>query len=55
MVIGTGADIARERALEHVFGYTIINDVTARDVQKRHQQWFHGKSMDTFCPWARCW
>src|SRR5213594_597854 len=51
VVIGTaGKDIAREQALEHVFGYTVINDVTARDVQKRHQQWFHGKSMDTFCP-----
>ena len=51
VVIGAaGKDIPRERALEHVFGYTIINDVTARDVQKRHQQWFHGKSMDTFCP-----
>jgi 2-keto-4-pentenoate hydratase/2-oxohepta-3-ene-1,7-dioic acid hydratase in catechol pathway len=51
VVIGAaGKDIARERALEHVFGYTVINDVTARDVQKRHQQWFHGKSMDTFCP-----
>jgi 2-keto-4-pentenoate hydratase/2-oxohepta-3-ene-1,7-dioic acid hydratase in catechol pathway len=51
VVIGTaGRDIPRERALEHVFGYTIVNDVTARDVQKRHQQWFHGKSMDTFCP-----
>jgi len=51
VVIGTaGRDIAREQALGHVFGYTIINDVTARDVQKRHQQWFHGKSMDTFCP-----
>src|SRR5919198_856085 len=51
VVIGTaGKDIAREQALTHVFGYTVINDVTARDVQKRHQQWFHGKSMDTFCP-----
>jgi 2-keto-4-pentenoate hydratase/2-oxohepta-3-ene-1,7-dioic acid hydratase in catechol pathway len=51
VVIGTaGKDIAREQALAHVFGYTIVNDVTARDVQKRHQQWFHGKSMDTFCP-----
>jgi 2-keto-4-pentenoate hydratase/2-oxohepta-3-ene-1,7-dioic acid hydratase in catechol pathway len=51
VVIGTaGKDIARDRALQHVFGYTVINDVTARDVQKRHQQWFHGKSMDTFCP-----
>jgi 2-keto-4-pentenoate hydratase/2-oxohepta-3-ene-1,7-dioic acid hydratase in catechol pathway len=51
VVIGTaGCDIARERALEHVFGYTIVNDVTARDLQKRHGQWFKGKSLDTFCP-----
>src|SRR5512145_758316 len=51
VVIGTaGRDIARERALEHVFGYTIVNDVTARDLQKRHGQWFKGKSLDTFCP-----
>ena len=51
VVIGAGGkDIARDDALRHVFGYTVINDVTARDVQKRHQQWFHGKSMDTFCP-----
>ena len=34
----------------HVFGYTIVNDVTARDVQMRHQQWDMGKSFDTFCP-----
>lgn len=51
VVIGTGGrDIARADALRHVFGYTIINDVTARDLQKRHQQWFKGKSLDTFCP-----
>jgi 2-keto-4-pentenoate hydratase/2-oxohepta-3-ene-1,7-dioic acid hydratase in catechol pathway len=51
VVIGTaGKDIPREQALSHVFGYTIVNDVTARDLQKRHQQWFHGKSLDTFCP-----
>jgi 2-keto-4-pentenoate hydratase/2-oxohepta-3-ene-1,7-dioic acid hydratase in catechol pathway len=51
VVIGTaGCDIARERALEHVFGYTVVNDVTARDLQKRHGQWFKGKSLDTFCP-----
>ena len=51
VVIGTaGRDIPRERALAHVFGYTIVNDVTARDLQKRHGQWFKGKSMDTFCP-----
>ncbi len=51
VVIGTaGRDLPRERALEHVFGYTIINDVTARDLQKRHGQWFKGKTLDTFCP-----
>lgn len=51
VVIGTGGrDIAREAALSHVFGYTVINDVTARDLQKRHQQWFKGKGLDTFCP-----
>ncbi len=51
VVIGTGGrDIARADALKHVFGYTVINDVTARDLQKRHQQWFKGKSLDTFCP-----
>jgi 2-keto-4-pentenoate hydratase/2-oxohepta-3-ene-1,7-dioic acid hydratase in catechol pathway len=51
VVIGRGGrDIARSRAMEHVFGYTIVNDVTARDVQMRHQQWDMGKSFDTFCP-----
>jgi 2-keto-4-pentenoate hydratase/2-oxohepta-3-ene-1,7-dioic acid hydratase in catechol pathway len=51
IVIGkTGRNIPREKALEHVFGYTIVNDVTARDVQMRHQQWDLGKSFDTFCP-----
>jgi 2-keto-4-pentenoate hydratase/2-oxohepta-3-ene-1,7-dioic acid hydratase in catechol pathway len=51
VVIGTGGnDIARADALGHVFGYSVINDVTARDLQKRHNQWFKGKSLDTFCP-----
>ena len=51
VVIGLGGkNIARERAMSHVFGYTIVNDVTARDVQMRHQQWDLGKSFDTFCP-----
>ncbi len=50
-VIGTpGFRIPRTRALEHVFGYTIVNDVTARDVQRGDKQWFRGKSMNTFCP-----
>lgn len=51
VVIGKGGkNIRREEALQHVFGYTIVNDVTARDVQIRHQQWDMGKSFDTFCP-----
>src|ERR1700722_523123 len=51
VVIGRGGRaIRREAALSHVWGYTIINDVTARDLQRRHQQWFIGKSLDTFCP-----
>jgi 2-keto-4-pentenoate hydratase/2-oxohepta-3-ene-1,7-dioic acid hydratase in catechol pathway len=51
IVIGkAGRNIARADALAHVFGYTIVNDVTARDVQMRHVQWHLGKSFDTFCP-----
>jgi 2-keto-4-pentenoate hydratase/2-oxohepta-3-ene-1,7-dioic acid hydratase in catechol pathway len=51
VVIGLGGrNISRSRAMTHVFGYTIVNDVTARDVQMRHQQWDLGKSFDTFCP-----
>lgn len=51
VVIGKGGKgIPAERAHEHVFGYTVLNDVTARDVQKRHQQWYLGKSMQGFCP-----
>ena len=50
-----GRNIAAEDALAHVWGYTIINDVTARDLQGLHSQWLIGKSQDTFCPmgpWA---
>lgn len=51
VVIGKGGkNIPGARAMEHVFGYTVVNDVTARDVQMRHQQWDMGKSFDTFCP-----
>ena len=51
MVIGKGGkNIAKADALGHVYGYTIVNDVTARDVQMRHSQWDLGKSFDTFCP-----
>ena len=51
VVIGReGRGISREDALSHVFGYTIVNDVTARDLQSKHAQWLLGKSQDTFCP-----
>ncbi len=55
VVIGRrGRNVSREDALSYVFGWTIINDVTARDLQKRHVQWFVGKSPDTFCPMGPC-
>ncbi len=51
VVIGKGGkNISQAEAMQHVFGYTVVNDVTARDVQMRHQQWDMGKSFDTFCP-----
>lgn len=51
VVIGKqGKNIRAENALDYVFGYTIINDVTARDLQSRHKQYFKGKSIDGYCP-----
>jgi 2-keto-4-pentenoate hydratase/2-oxohepta-3-ene-1,7-dioic acid hydratase in catechol pathway len=51
VIIGVrGKNISREDAPRHVFGYTIVNDVSARDLQLRHFQWFKGKSLDGFCP-----
>ncbi|QAA94478.1 fumarylacetoacetate hydrolase family protein [Pollutimonas thiosulfatoxidans] len=51
IVIGkAGRDISPENALDHVFGYTIVNDITARDLQALHGQWFKGKSLDGTCP-----
>ena len=51
VVIGTGGkNIRREDAMSHIFGYTVINDVSARDLQNAHHQFFKGKSLDTFCP-----
>jgi 2-keto-4-pentenoate hydratase/2-oxohepta-3-ene-1,7-dioic acid hydratase in catechol pathway len=55
VVIGRGGrDIAAGNAYEHVFGYTVANDFTARDLQRRHEQWFKGKSLDTTCPLGPC-
>lgn len=51
VVIGVGgANIPRDQALRHVWGYTVINDISARDLQKRHGQFFKGKSLDGSCP-----
>lgn len=51
VIIGRGGRaIPAKKAMAHVWGYTIVNDVTARDWQKRHTQWLLGKSFDTFCP-----
>ncbi|MFL6562126.1 MAG: fumarylacetoacetate hydrolase family protein, partial [Bacillus sp. (in: firmicutes)] len=51
VIIGkTGRAIKKEEALDYIFGYTILNDVTARDLQSRHKQFFIGKSLDTTCP-----
>jgi len=51
VVIGTcGRGISAENAFDHVYGYTIINDVTARHIQGLHRQWFLGKSIDGYCP-----
>ena len=51
VVIGTRCrDVAEADALANVFGYTALNDVTARDLQKDHGQWFKGKSLDDACP-----
>ena len=51
LVIGKGGyKIRQTEALEHILGYTIINDVTARNLQQLHKQWFLGKSLDGFCP-----
>ena len=55
VIIGKeGINIKIEEALDYVFGYTIVNDVTARDLQVNHKQWFKGKSLDSFCPMGPC-
>lgn len=55
VIIGKrGKNISKDNAMSHVFGYSVCNDVTARDLQKRHEQFFKGKSLDTtfpFGPW----
>jgi 2-keto-4-pentenoate hydratase/2-oxohepta-3-ene-1,7-dioic acid hydratase in catechol pathway len=51
VIIGkTGKNIREEDAMDYVFGYTVLNDITARDLQTRHRQFFKGKSLDGSCP-----
>jgi len=52
VIVGRGGiNIKEADAMKHVFGYTVINDVSAREIQRRHgQQWFKGKSLDGHCP-----
>lgn len=55
VIIGKDAkDVAEENVEEYVFGYTILNDVSARNVQTRHKQWYFGKSLDGFTPIGPC-
>ncbi len=56
VIIGTGGkNLSQEQALDHVFGYTVLNDVSARDVQTAHgKQFFKGKSLDGYCPMGPC-
>jgi 2-keto-4-pentenoate hydratase/2-oxohepta-3-ene-1,7-dioic acid hydratase in catechol pathway len=45
-----GRNIPKDKAYDYVFGYTVCLDMTARELQRQHGQWFKGKSLDTFCP-----
>jgi 2-keto-4-pentenoate hydratase/2-oxohepta-3-ene-1,7-dioic acid hydratase in catechol pathway len=55
VIIGPGGtNISAAKAMDHVYGYTIINDVTARDLQRKHDQWFKGKGLDRSCPMGPC-
>jgi 2-keto-4-pentenoate hydratase/2-oxohepta-3-ene-1,7-dioic acid hydratase in catechol pathway len=55
VVMGAGGrNISRDDAYDHVYGYTIVNDATARTLQNRHRQWFLGKSLDGYCPMGPC-
>jgi 2-keto-4-pentenoate hydratase/2-oxohepta-3-ene-1,7-dioic acid hydratase in catechol pathway len=55
VVMGEGGrNISKKDAYSHVYGYTIVNDVSARTIQNRHRQWFLGKSADGYCPMGPC-
>lgn len=51
VIIGKeGKNIPRDKVEEYIFGYTIVNDISIRDIQRKHTQWFRGKSLDGTCP-----
>ena len=55
VIIGRDAEnVSEEEAGDYVFGYTILNDVSAREVQTKHKQWYFGKSLEGFCPMGPC-
>ncbi len=55
IVIGKSCkDVAEDKSLDYIAGYTVINDVSARDLQMNDEQWVRGKSLDTFCPMGPC-
>ena len=55
VIIGRDAkNVRREDAADYIFGYTIVNDVSARNLQTRHKQWYFGKSLDGFTPMGPC-
>lgn len=55
VILGKDAkDVAEEEAFDYVFGYTIVNDVSARNLQTGHKQWYFGKGLDGFTPMGPC-
>ncbi len=55
VVIGKDAfQVSRDQAREHIFGYSVVNDVSARNIQRKHQQWYLGKSLDGYTPFGPC-
>ena len=55
VILGRDADhVSEEEAEACIFGYTVLNDVSAREVQTRHKQWYFGKSLEGFCPMGPC-
>ena len=55
VILGRDAvNVPPEEAADYIFGYTVLNDVSAREVQTRHKQWYFGKSLEGFCPMGPC-